>query len=666
VCGIAGVFTIPGDGERLADRAGRMAGRLAHRGPDDRGVWAEPSAGVGFAFRRLAIIDLSCEGHQPMRSPSGRFTLVFNGEVYNHQALRRLLAADGFTFRGHSDTEVILAAFERWEIEHALPRFVGMFAMAVWDAQRRELVLVRDRLGIKPLFVAPVPGAVLFGSELKALAADPAFDRTVDRDAATAYLRHLYVPGDRTIYRGAVKVPPGHRLVITDPRRPLPPPLPYWSLPDVARAGSESPFRGSDAEAVDALEERLTEAVALRMIADVPVGALLSGGIDSSTVVALMQKTASRPVRTFTIGFDAREYDEAAHAARVAAYLGTDHTSLHVTGEDALAVVPRLAEIFDEPFADPSQLPTLLVCELARREVTVALTGDGGDELFAGYNRYVFGQTVVPHAARLPVPVRRLMSRALLGLPPRTWDRIWERGGVMLPAWARPRLAGEKLAKLGQVLAADTPPRMYESLLSAWHDPAGLVDGGGDADGSPVLAAFSDDASGRSLLGRMLLADQATYLPDDLLAKVDRVSMAVSLEARVPLLDHRVVEFSWTLPASLKVRDGRGKWLLREVLHRHVPRALVERPKMGFSVPVARWLRGPLRPWAEDLLSPAAVRSGGTLRPGAVRREWSAFLAGRDDKALGMWAVLMLRAWEDRWLLGGVAGPAPAPEYALT
>ena len=630
--------------------ASRMADAISHRGPDDSGIWVDSAAGIALGFRRLAIVDLSAHGHQPMRSASGRYMIIFNGEVYNHRKLRHELESGGCTFRGNSDTEVILAAFDQWGIERAVQRFIGMFAIAVWDASRRRLCLIRDRLGIKPLFVYHRDGLVSFGSELKALVAGPEFDRTLDTSALTSYLRYLYVPAPESIFRHVVKLIPGHILTIVDPAAPLPTSLPFWSAETAAREGQVAQFSGGDEDAVAELETLLTDAVRLRMQADVPLGALLSGGIDSSTVVALMQASADRPVKTFTIGFDQHEFDEAAHARAVAKHLGTDHTELHLTGADALDVIPRLAEMFDEPLADPSQIPTFLVCGLARREVTVALTGDGGDELFGGYNRYIQGEGLIEGFQRWPGLLRRLSASSLTSVSPRTWNRMRDTLRPIFPVAGRTRLLGEKMHKLGGLLRAESTQGMYRSLLSAWQDPENLVVGG-VASGNPDGARDTD--SQFALMERMMLADQTSYLPDDLLAKVDRASMAVSLEARVPILDHRVVEFSWRLPRKFKVRDGRGKWILREILYKHVPRALVDREKMGFSVPLAQWLSGPLRNWAGDLLH--SDQTEGFLRSSVVHTEWDRFLAGDSTNAAGIWAVVMFRAWQDRWMSDGSA-----------
>jgi asparagine synthase (glutamine-hydrolysing) len=648
MCGFAGLLSAAAlTSEQLEAHARRMTAPILHRGPDDGGTWTDAEAGVAFGFRRLAILDLSVNGHQPMRSPSRRFVMVFNGEVYNFDELRQELERTGCRFRGSGDSEVILAAFDRWGIERAVRRFVGMFAIAVWDAERRELSLVRDRVGKKPLYVYSEPGLITFGSELKALMAGPAFDRTLDRQALASYLRYLYVPAPRSIFARAIKVPAGHVLTVSDPGSALPAPRPYWSLRDVARDGLAARFDGSDDEAIDALDALLTEAVGCRMRADVPLGALLSGGIDSSTVVALMQQASARPVNTYTIGFAEKEFDEAAHAARVARHLGTDHTELVLTAEDARALIPRLTETFDEPHADPSQLPTLLVSQLARQHVTVALSGDGGDELFAGYNRYLYGARMLPRVSRMPRPMRHLVAAGLTSVSPAAWDRLYRFTASLVPGVPAQRLAGERIHKLGRLMGAASVGDMYRSLLSAWPQPHGLLADGRASD--DPTARILDAAEPVDLLDRMMLADQTTYLPDDLLAKVDRASMAVSLEVRAPLLDHRVVEFSWRLPRALKIRGDAGKWLLRQVLYRRVPADIVERPKMGFSVPIDRWLRGPLQKWAGELLSREQLGRGGLLNPAPIIAAWRALQQGRQPAGPGLWAVIMFQAWRTRW-----------------
>ncbi|MEO5589180.1 MAG: asparagine synthase (glutamine-hydrolyzing), partial [Gemmatimonadaceae bacterium] len=598
MCGIAGLLKHDSGTESLEAVGRAMTDAIVHRGPDDEGLWSDREAGVLLGFRRLAIIELSALGHQPMASVSGRYQMVFNGEVFNHNDLRAVLERDGWRFRGHSDTEVILASFERWGIVPAVQKFIGMFAIAVWDTRDRKLSLIRDRLGIKPVYYYHRRGIVAFASELKCITKVPGFDASIDRNAVAAYLRYLYIPAPQTIYQFARKLLPGHILTVDESTAAPLESQPYWSVEAACGDGRQNLFRGDETEAVDELTRLLSDAVRLRMEADVPLGALLSGGVDSSTVVSLMQANATSPTRTFSIGFPGTVHDESVHAASIAARLGTDHTEMQVTADDALAVVPLLAEMFDEPLADPSQIPTYLVSKLARREVTVALSGDGGDELFAGYDRYLHGERMIPELQRLPRNVRRGAAMLAGAGSAGFWDRTYGKVSPLLPPASRHRLPGQKIRKLGYMMSLNSSNDMYRSLLSTWQDPAALL---ADADGTGRIEGMLEANAGLPLLDRMMVVDQATYLADDLLAKVDRASMAVSLEARVPILDHRVVEFSWTLPRHLKIRDGRGKWVLRQVLYRFIEPSLVDRPKVGFTVPIADWLRGPLRPWAEDL-----------------------------------------------------------------
>jgi len=647
MCGIVGAMRTDGT-DALLPAVERMSACLVHRGPDDSGAWGDPRAGVALGFRRLSIIDVSSAGHQPMLSASGRFTIVFNGEVYNYVEIRAELERDGQRFRGGSDTEVILAAFERWGVETAVKKFIGMFAIALWDADTHRLSLIRDRLGIKPLFYFHRPGLLTFGSELKALVAGPAFSRELDATALTAYLRYLYVPAPHTIFRHVKKLLPGHILTIGNVTSELPESQPYWSLEEAYAAGRSSPLDASDDEIVSRLTTLLSDAVRLRMRSDVPMGALLSGGIDSSTVVALMQANATQPTRTFAIGFPGTAHDEAENAARIARVLGTVHTELSVTGDDALAVVPTLPDLFDEPFADPSQIPTYLVSKLARRDVTVALSGDGGDEIFAGYERYVQGERIIRNLRRVPRALRSVASAGIRSSNAQFWDRAYRGISRLVDRSGRHRLPGQKIRKLGNLLRQHSDEDMYRSLMSvAWQDPAaGFAHASA---GSTRVEELLAQHTHLPLLDRMMLIDQQTYLADDLLAKVDRASMAVSLEARVPLLDHRVVEFAWRLNHRHKVRDGQGKWALRQVLYRFVPRELTDRPKTGFSVPIGPWLRGPLREWAADLLFTADANDDWLCVEG-VRQAWSDLQLGGDEHALSLWATLMFQAWRQRWL----------------
>lgn len=641
MCGIAGLVDLGAEHDEgwLLATAGAMASTLRHRGPDDAGTWADPSAGVALGFRRLAIIDLSPAGHQPMASADGRYVVVFNGEIYNHHQLKAELT--GIPFRGRSDTEVMLGAFMRWGVAEATRRFNGMFAFAVWDRQRRTLTLGRDRFGEKPLYYGTVAGRVLFGSELKALRAVPGPTPDLDRDALALFLRHGYIPAPHSIYQGIAKLAPAHLVEIGADGIGIP--TPYWSAREAAEAGLADPLAGGEGDLVDELEELLGDAVALRMEADVPLGAFLSGGIDSSLVVALMQRRAREPVRTFTIGFAEEGYDEAPHAKAVAGHLGTDHTELYVSPEEARAVIPTLPTTYDEPFSDSSQIPTALVSALARDHVTVSLSGDGGDELFGGYSRYLLLAELWGKLERLPLPLRATVARAVQAVPARRWDAVFRAARPALPRRARQSHPGDKLHKLAASAARSRPEDVYLGLVSLWHDPGAMVIGGSEPV-TPITDPAATLASGDPTAQAMYL-DTVTYLPDDILAKVDRASMSVSLEARVPLLDHRVFELAWRLPPGLRVVGGDGKHLLRRVLARHVPTELFDRPKMGFGVPIGVWLRGPLRAWAEDLLDEGRLRRQGILDPAPVRAAWHAHLAGTADEKYRLWAVLSLQAW---------------------
>ncbi len=638
MCGIAGFLelTPATPGPELSARAGRMADALAHRGPDDRGVWVDAASGVAFGHRRLSIVDLSASGHQPMTSTDGRFTLTYNGEIYNYRALRAELAAAGAAFRGTSDTEVMLAAVSAWGVRDAVRRFNGIFAFAVWDRATKTLSLARDHLGVKPLYWGRCGSTILFGSELKALRAHPAFAASVDRDALAGYLRLGYVEAPRTIWAGIAKLPAGCCLAIAADGSGAP--EPYWSVRDAAARGLAAPLRVDEAEATDRLAALLDDAIGLQMVADVPVGAFLSGGVDSSLVVALMRRRSPHPVRTFTIGFREGAHDESAHARAVATHLGTDHTELILDPAEARAVIPDLPAAWDEPFADVSAIPTLLVSRLARRSVTVSLSGDGGDELFGGYRKYAWGGV----GRGWPGWVRRGVAAGLTAVPPAGWDGLARALGPLAPRGVRSGPVGARAHKLARMLAAPDAFAAFGNAMTLWPDPGALVPGAAAVPSAltdPGLRAAAPDPA-----AWMPLADQAGWLPDDILVKLDRASMAVALEGRVPLLDHRVVEFAWSLPPALRA----GKRLLRHVLFRHVPAALVDRPKEGFGVPVAGWLRGPLRDWAESLLSESALRSSGLVEPGPVRAAWADHLAGRADSTQRLWAVLMLEAWRAR------------------
>jgi asparagine synthase (glutamine-hydrolysing) len=638
VCGIAGLFDFRRQSgiEDVKRHVTDMADALRHRGPDQGGAWADEGAGIALGHRRLSIQDLSPAGAQPMASACGRFVLVYNGEGYNAGDLRTELAAAGVTFRGHSDTEVLAEGFSAWGVEQTVARFNGMFAFAVWDRQARQLVLGRDRLGIKPLYWTARGGRLMFASELKAMRAVPGWDPALNRDAVAAFLRHNYIPAPHTIYQGVFKLEPGHLLTVDAEGTCCD--RTYWNARDVALADRVDI---GEAEAVQRLEALLTDAVQRQMVSDVPLGAFLSGGVDSSVVVALMRARGAN-VRTFSIGFDEGGYDESQHAAQVARHLGTDHTELRFSERHLLDLVPRMALVYDEPFGDSSQLPTLLLSQLARSHLTVALTGDGGDEVFAGYNRYFWGRKLRRLTA-VPAPVRGLAARMLTAVPTQTWDGV----AKLAPARLRVPQAGDKAHKLASVLTLNDMG-LYRRLVSHWEQPDRIVQGGHEP-ASPLwddswITDFPDPVA------RMQALDTVTYLPDDILTKVDRASMAVSLETRVPLLDHRVVEFAWTLPRHLLVRNGGGKWLLRQVLHRHVPSALVERPKMGFGVPIGQWLKGPLRDWAEDLLNPRRMEQTGLLNAAPITRCWDEHLSGQRNWQYPLWDVLMLESWRRHWM----------------
>jgi asparagine synthase (glutamine-hydrolysing) len=634
LCGLAGFLCRetfdPIDARHRLVEVGEL---IAHRGPDDSGVWLDADAGIGLVHRRLSILDLSSAGHQPMLSPSGRFVIAFNGEIYNHLELRAELekAKQATAWRGHSDTETLLAGIDAWGLADTLTRAVGMFAIALWDKRTRTLTLARDRIGEKPLYYGWQGDTFLFGSELKALRAHPTFRGEIDRDALSLFLRHNYIPTPHTIYQGLHKLPPGtlltlpsaaHSVVLT--------PVAYWSLRDAIERGQAQPFQGTDQDAIAALDDLLRDAVRRQQLADVPLGAFLSGGVDSSTIVALMQAQASRPVKTFTIGFHEHNYNEAPYAQAVARHLGTDHTELYVTPQQAMAVIPRLPSIYDEPFADSSQIPIFLVSQLTRQQVTVSLSGDAGDELFGGYNRYFRTQTWWKWIHALPASLRRLGAAALMFIGPTTWDRL------------APGL-GNRIQKLAGVLGVKDSADLYRHFITHWPSPEDVVINGRE----PPTPITQPHITLENIVAQMMTLDTLSYLPDDILVKVDRAAMAVSLETRVPMLDHRVVEFAWQLPLSMKIRDGQGKWILRQVLDRYVPRTLIERPKMGFGVPLDCWLRGPLRDWAEDLLDENRLRQEGFFNPEPIRVKWAEHLAGTRNWQYHLWDVLMFQAWRE-------------------
>lgn len=647
MCGITGFLDLRGltPVEDFPVSLDGMCQAIQHRGPDDHGAWLDAEAGIALGFRRLAILDLTPTGHQPMFSADGRYVMVFNGEVYNFAQLRADLSGRGHHFRGQSDTEVMLAAVCEWGLVEAVRRFNGMFAFALWDRQSRQLHLVRDRLGIKPLYYGWVGSLLLFGSELKALRAHPGFRAEIDRDALALFLRRNYIPAPYSIYRGVHKLLPGCILTIDiqDPGRTTPP-RPYWSARQVVEQGLAQPFEGGDAEAVAGLDALLRRSIGLRMIADVPLGAFLSGGVDSSAIVALMQAQSDRPVKTFTIGFDESGFDEAPHARAVAQRLGTEHTELYISPDQARAVIPLLPALYDEPFADVSQIPTFLVSQLARRHVTVSLSGDGGDEIFGGYNRHIWASRIWKRAAGFPAGLRRAAASVLLSIPPAAWTGGVRAAGWLLPSARHLPNAADKVQKLAGIISAANPAEVYLGLISQWKEPAEVVMDGHEP---PTLVTdMEGQLTAGSFTDRMMYYDLVTYLPDDILVKVDRASMGVSLEARAPYLDdHELLEFAWKLPAHMKFRDGHGKWILRQVLSKYLPNELFQRPKMGFGVPIDTWLRGPLQNWAGELLDEKRLAKEGFFHPRPIQQKWAQHLNGSHNYQYELWGILMFQAW---------------------
>lgn len=643
MCGIVGVLSLT-DFAATQKALPKMVQAIRHRGPDGSGEWFDPEAGIALGHARLAIVDLSPEGAQPMVSMNGGLVIAFNGEIYNHQDIRRELdqTMPSINWRGHSDTETLLAAIQCWGLERALIKSIGMFAIALWDRQSRKLTLARDRMGEKPLYFGWQGKHFLFGSELAALRRHPGFRAEVDPASVALMMRHNYIPAPYSVFAGISKLTPGTILeVSTDGgtgshHR-------YWAMEAAIAKGKSAPFEGGPEAAVDALEQLLLDSVGRQMQADVPLGAFLSGGIDSSTIVALMQAQSSRPINTFTIGFEEKGYNEALHAKAVATHLGTNHTELYLREAELLDVVPNLASIYSEPFSDSSQIPTFLVSRLARQQVTVSLSGDGGDELFGGYGRYFSVQNHQRRFGRIPKILRRGLAKSIRCLSPNEWNQLSLPARALAPGYFAKRNLGNMAHKLANALADFNPDQIYLQALSHWRDEDGLMPGIKE---HPSMITAPPDFPDMGPFQRMMALDSVSYLPDDILCKVDRAGMANSLEGRIPMLDHRVVEFAWSLPLDIKVRGGVGKWPLREVLMRHVPRQIIERPKMGFGVPVGDWLRGPLRDWAEHLLDHRRLAEQGLFDPDVVRARWKEHLSGRNWQ-YHLWDVLMYQSWVD-------------------
>jgi asparagine synthase (glutamine-hydrolysing) len=640
MCGISGLWNISCSSsyEQITNMVERMNHALYHRGPDSSGIWSDSERGIALGHRRLSILDLSPLGHQPMKSENQRYMLVFNGEIYNFRELTAELLALGYNFRGTSDTEVMLAAFTEWGIEPAVQKFTGMFAFALWDRQEQTLHLGRDRIGEKPLYYGTIDNTFIFASELKALKTYPNWQGEIDRNALGLFFKYNYVPTPHTIYQNIFKLLPGTILTIDrDNIHTIHQPAPYWSLSSVVEAGVNYPFIGSEAAAIQRLEELLKDTISHQMVSDVPIGAFLSGGVDSSTTVAIMQSISTQPIKTFTIGFTEDSYNEAPYAAVVAKHLGTDHTELYLTPAEINAVIPTLAKIYDEPFADSSQIPTILVSQLAKSQVTVSLSGDAGDELFGGYNRYFLGEKFQRNILPIPSVLRQMGSNAISTRSPQQWDSLVKTLGIKYPT------PGDRLHKLGSILGCADEWSFYDRLVSCWqNDQNPVIDA--VISHHPLVNYNSSYTSG-NFTSEMMLADTLTYLPDDILVKVDRASMSVSLESRIPFLDRQIIEFAWSLPMSMKLRDNQTKWILRQLLYKYVPKEAIERPKQGFGIPIDRLIRTSLRDWAESLLDRHKIESAGYLNYQLIRQKWDEHQSGIRNWQHHLWGVLMFQAW---------------------
>ena len=653
MCGIAGFvdFDARTDQTTATQTLNGMRHALRRRGPDDEGSWIDPHSGVGLAHTRLAVIDLSANGHQPMASSSGRYQITFNGEIYNYREIATTLSASGFSPKGGSDTEVLLAALEQWGLEKTLQLLNGMFAFAIWDKKDNTLYLARDRMGEKPLYYGWLGREFVFASQLNALEAHPKWDKDICRNALSLFMRYAYIPAPHSIYKGIYKLPPACYLSIpahnpnlrndfsafpdgsTEQNRPRK----YWDLCSVANSGIANRDSESTKDYVDTFQNLLSKSVKSQMVADVPIGAFLSGGIDSSLIVALMQSHATQPIKTFTIGFDVNGFDEAPFARAVADHIGTEHIELYVSGNDTIDVVPSLADVYDEPHADPSDVPSILVSRLARQDVTVCVSGDGGDELFCGYNRYLHSDRIWRSISKYPAWLRKLAAQTITSVAPSTWDTV----SRIVPR--SPPRAGYKLHKLADSLHSKDVQDVYRRLISAWQEPSELVLSSSEPDS--FFASENTLNGDMHFTDQMAYWDQVAYLPDDNLAKMDRASMSVGLESRAPLLDRDIVEFSWNLPFEMKISSGQSKRLMRDLLYRYVPRKLIERPKMGFSIPIGEWLRGPMMEWCEDTIHYDTLSHQGLLDPSLVHQLWREHKSGRVEGQNALWAVLMFQSW---------------------
>ncbi|PWS28191.1 asparagine synthase (glutamine-hydrolyzing) [Pedobacter yonginense] len=642
MCGIAGFLTRDRTQKDNAERELRnMGDAIKHRGPDDYGVWSDEDRGIGFSHRRLSILDLSIHGHQPMMSDSNRYVLIFNGEIYNHLELRTALERESIIqWKGHSDTETILKSVELIGIDETIKSLTGMFAIAIWDKEEELLYLVRDRMGEKPLFYGWQGNTFVFGSELKALRSHKSFKNEIDRNALASYFKYSYVPAPQSIYLGISKLVPGSILKVSI-KNQTPEITKYWDLKEIIALSQLEREQANDPiKLIEDLDSLLTDSIKKQMLSDVPLGAFLSGGIDSSTIVGIMQSQSSRPVKTFTIGFDEERYNEAEHAKAIANHLSTEHTELYVRADDALNVIPLLHEIYDEPFADSSQIPTYLVTKLAKQNVTVSLSGDAGDELFSGYNRYIMANSTWSKLDKLPLSLRKTLAKSINFISPEAWNSIYKGVRNVVPKQYRMENFGDKIHKSSTVISSKNQEELYNRLITQWPDNDCIVIGG-LAQNEYKLNQFDNDSN----IENMMALDLLTYLPDDILVKVDRAAMSNSLETRVPFLDHRVIEFAWKVPLAYKLREGKGKWLLRQVLYKYVPKELIERPKMGFGVPIDAWLRGPLRAWSEDLLNENQMIKDGFLNPKPIRLKWQEHLSGKRNWQHHLWTVLMFQAW---------------------